>query len=145
MPWGSEQVGLSESGRARWAMVTNLALPVLDEVHFKLDRWDHTWRVHRLDMGGEPGVLMQKRVRADGLAPWRWVPEAALAQRAWNPSQSLPAFLDLVAGKIIALPASVQRRATPQADMAGVLSGPAWALLSGRGGARELWVSEDSG
>lgn len=143
LPWHEAPLGFSSAGMTRWGAVLDLRLPVLEELHFRFDYANHTWRVQLLELGLESGALIQARVKKDELAPWRWVPRAALEGKAWEPGRSLPLFLDLLAGQFQALPDPLQGRAAPHDRLSGTLTSASWALLSGRASAAQLWRPGD--
>lgn len=132
----------SDSGQDRWGVVLGLALPPLPRVDCRVDVDAVTWRGAWVGVEDRVGVALQARVRADGAAPWFLVPLGPHgpepANDAWR-----GAWLTWLATAFHRLTPDQARRACPQAALAARLSGPAWALLSGRGRAGELLSPSD--
>lgn len=121
-----------------WALVLGLAFPVIDRVDIRVRREEGIFRGQDLTLGNTPGVLLQRRVRRDAVAPWFWVAHACILQETPNPEAALPFFLDLLADRFRRLEGRDPSRAIPQDQLAGALSGKVWALLSGRMQAAEI-------
>lgn len=131
----------SEAGRDRWGLVLNLPLPPLPMVGVRFAMDGQAWRGSWVQVGGVPSLWAQPRTHREKLSPWFLVPLETLA-----PADQVgywAHWLDHVAQAASRLSSAQARRACPQADLAGRLSGPSWALLSGRAKAASMLNAED--
>ena len=129
----------TETGRQRWGMVLTLAFPPLPAVNARFEIKLQPWRGAWGTLAGTPVLWAQERAPRDQLRPWVVVPlEAPVdALLFWG------AWLDHLGASFSRLTVREARKACPDADLAGRLSGPAWALLSGRGAGKDMIQLED--
>lgn len=129
------------STRERWQVALGLALPPLPVTSLRLDLDQRLWKGAWIHVAGVESVWLRQRTPRDALSPWFLVPLAPVPvdQRLiyWG------AWLDHLARSFQALPPPLARKACPEVDLVGRLSGPAWALLSGRGTAASLLRPEE--
>lgn len=134
-------VAWSEGGRDRWGLVLSLPLPPLPMVGVRFVLHDQSWRGAWVQVGSIPSLWAQARTHREKLSPWFLVPLETVAPpdrlNYWS------TWLDHVAQAASRLSSAQARRACPQADLAGRLSGPGWALLSGRAKAASMLSTED--
>lgn len=127
-----------DEGRA-WAGVLGMALPVIDRVDLRVRREGLVFRGQSLCLGGAPGVLLQRRVRQGQSSPWLWVALEAIGSAGPNPAGALPFFIDVLADRFRGLEGRALTKALPDDRLASALSGPAWAVLTGRARAVDIF------
>ena len=129
----------SSEGQHRWGTVLGLALPPLPVVNARFDIDKQAWRGVWTNVSGVPALWCQERASRDELRPWVLVP----LERVMDAKGFWGTWLDHLALSFSRLSPKQARQSCPQVELAGRLSGPAWALLSGRCKAAEMLMLED--
>lgn len=131
----------SEEGKTRWHMVLALALPPLPGVNARFALGDQAWRGLWARVNGHPSLWAQARAGREGLNPWFLLPLGPLEeeQRLAYWAQ----WLDQLAQAFSHLSPAQTRKSCPQSELAARLSGPSWALLSGRARAGDMLKHSD--
>lgn len=131
----------SPEGLARWQIVLDLALPPLPGVNARFSLDGQAWRGMWVQAEGHPAFWMQARAGREGLSPWFLWPLAPL--EASQQPALWAQWLNQLAQAFSRLSPAQARKACPQVDLAGRLSGPSWALLSGRAPAEQMIQASD--
>ncbi len=131
----------SPDGLARWQLVLELALPPLPGVNARFSLEGHAWRGVWVHVEGCPALWMQRRAGREGLSPWFLWPLVPL-EASQQPAFWATRLNHLEMAFSILTPAQ-SRISFQHLDLGGRLSGPSWALLSGRARAEQMLQPTD--